>query len=788
MAGLVLSAVGGQLAGAVGAQVAGAIGTMIDGALAGGGTSPREGARLADLKVQTSAYGRAIPRVFGTVRVAGNLFWSKGIREVRRVVREQVSVGRSFGFFGSERMISRTQIVYDYYATFALGLCEGPIVGVRRIWADDQPIFDAGEDADAQTVAASNDNSTLFRLYRGDEDQQPDPLIEAVEGVGQTPAYRGLAYLVFEELPLAAYGNRIPTITVEVVRGSPVSQSMAVEDLRTLAIGDERVFPYTVNGVPADYVESIGTIGNGGGQFNNGRIVSQEFAQYASYTDTVSKKRYIVRHRQVGNTQLPAETLSYNMRFFSYGRCCAWAKSDSFAQAYPAGGTTVHFVDFDKGDERLFTLTGSWSLGLRAFAKAGVHLYLLALQSGVTSALYHVDLSQAGEQATLSPLMTGLIANDVLFQAYDDGLVLFHQRRLSGHAHGTATASWEIDVSASIPMGSGRFHGLERLASGSYAVLMQDEFYLIDPGGGVRDLGPVPGSGTSVAGYSATGNGLLVLPHVSTTRRHSDYVMTLSLPGLSTPLGDVVEDLCAAAGLSSGDIDHTALTDVVEGYVVAGQTSVRSALEPLMQAFFFDAVESDGRLRFVPRGQAAVAALSLDRAGAHPDGADPPPMLTRTRMQEVELPREIAVSYLDRDAGYEQGTQRSRRLETDSREQRHLELPMALSATEAKRLADAWLDLAWAEPGALPLRVVEPVGDAGCRRCDPGYRHSRGGDRFAPAVGHADRPWPGGSRSGRRSCRRASAHHRRRRAAGAFRPSARGGPARAQDPRPADPS
>lgn len=68
MAGLVLSAVGGQLAGAVGAQVAGAIGTMIDGALAGGGTSPREGARLADLKVQTSAYGRAIPRVFGTVR------------------------------------------------------------------------------------------------------------------------------------------------------------------------------------------------------------------------------------------------------------------------------------------------------------------------------------------------------------------------------------------------------------------------------------------------------------------------------------------------------------------------------------------------------------------------------------------------------------------------------------------------------------------------------------------------------------------------------------------------
>lgn len=697
MAGFVLSAVGGQLAGSVGAQIAGAVGTMIDGALASGAARPREGARLADLTVQTAAYGHAIPRVFGTVRVAGNLFWSKGIREVRRVVREQVSVGRSFGFFGSDRMIGRTQIVYDYYATFALGLCEGPIVGVRRIWADDQPIFDAGDGADAQAVAASNDNSALFRLYRGDEDQQPDPLIEASEGVGQAPAYRGLAYLVFEDLPLEPYGNRIPTITVEVVRGSPVGQSAAVESLRTLTVGDERVFPDSVEGVPVDFVESIGTIGNGGGQFNNGYVVGGAFAQYASYTDTAAMRRYIVRHRRAGDTELPAETLSYAMRFASDGRCCGWAKSDSFAQVYTAGGTTVHFVDFDGGDERLFTLSGSWSEGLRAFAKAGSHLYLLALESSITSALYYVDLAQAGEQATLSPLMTGLIADDLMFHAYDDALILFHQRVLSGHAHATAAASWQIDTTTSIPGGAGRFHGLDRLPSGAYAVLMQDEFFLVDPAGGVRDLGPVPGSATSVAGYAATGNGLLVLPHVPVTGRHSDYVMTLSLPGVSTPLADVVEDICAAAGLSAADIDHSALADTVDGYVVTGQVSARSALEPLMQAHFFDAVESDGKLRFTPRGQSAVAALSLDRAGAHPAGGDTPPALTRTRLQEVELPREIAVSYLDRDAGYEQGTQRSRRLETDSREQRHLELPMALSAGEAKRLADAWLDLAWAE-------------------------------------------------------------------------------------------
>ncbi len=39
--------------------------------------------------------------------------------------------------------------------------------------------------------------------------QAPDPLIVAKEGADNAPAYRGLAYIVFERLPLAAFGNRI---------------------------------------------------------------------------------------------------------------------------------------------------------------------------------------------------------------------------------------------------------------------------------------------------------------------------------------------------------------------------------------------------------------------------------------------------------------------------------------------------------------------------------------------------------------------------------------------------
>ena len=49
------------------------------------------------------------------------------------------------------------------------------------------------------------------------QDQEIDPRIADVEGIDRTPAYRGLALAVFEDLELAEYGNRIPQITFEIV-------------------------------------------------------------------------------------------------------------------------------------------------------------------------------------------------------------------------------------------------------------------------------------------------------------------------------------------------------------------------------------------------------------------------------------------------------------------------------------------------------------------------------------------------------------------------------------------
>ena len=77
------------------------------------------------------------------------------------------------------------------------------IGGVGRIWADGKPL-----DLTGKTI----------RVHRGTEDQAADDLIVAKEGAGNSPAYRGLAYVVFERLPLADFGNRIPQLSFEIIR------------------------------------------------------------------------------------------------------------------------------------------------------------------------------------------------------------------------------------------------------------------------------------------------------------------------------------------------------------------------------------------------------------------------------------------------------------------------------------------------------------------------------------------------------------------------------------------
>ena len=194
------ASIGGSLFGPIGGLLGRALGAFagryVDQALFGSSHRYVEGPRLADLDVMASTEGAPIPRAYGRVRLSGQVIWATRLEEAVTTTTE--TTGGKGGPKGGT-----TTSTYSYFANFAVGLCEGPIGHVLRIWADGKPL-----DLTGLTV----------RIHRGDEAQEPDSLIVAKEGADNAPAYRGLAYLVFERLPLANFGNRIPQLWFEVVR------------------------------------------------------------------------------------------------------------------------------------------------------------------------------------------------------------------------------------------------------------------------------------------------------------------------------------------------------------------------------------------------------------------------------------------------------------------------------------------------------------------------------------------------------------------------------------------
>jgi hypothetical protein len=195
---LLLPGIGGAIGGAIGGYVGG----IVDQQLFGSDTPDQTvyGARLQDLRVQSSSYGSVIPTLYGKGRLASNILWMRGFDEEVRTETQTVGGGGKGGGGGSRQ--TTNTVSYHYYCDLAVGLCAGPITSVPRVFADGNAFAPAHVGA--------------MRVHAGSEAQTPDPLIEAVEGADRTPAYRGLAYVVLERLYITPYGNRLPQLTFEV--------------------------------------------------------------------------------------------------------------------------------------------------------------------------------------------------------------------------------------------------------------------------------------------------------------------------------------------------------------------------------------------------------------------------------------------------------------------------------------------------------------------------------------------------------------------------------------------
>lgn len=202
-------------------------------------------AGLGDFSFPTATEGRAVPIVWGTVRLkAPNVVWYGNLTQ--RAITEEVKTG----------MFSSTEVTkgYRYYVGIHFALCRGPIDKITEVRINDkfassgrtgegimainQPNILGGEEFGAGGVITD----ARSYLYVGDSSQVADSYLESAIGTPM-PGFRGTAHFVFH----GYHGTspNIPPWSFDVQR-IPDGLNMAVEDPGAEAIDSTEANPLNV--------------------------------------------------------------------------------------------------------------------------------------------------------------------------------------------------------------------------------------------------------------------------------------------------------------------------------------------------------------------------------------------------------------------------------------------------------------------------------------------------------------------------------------------------------------
>lgn len=685
MAQLVVSAIGAAVGFAIGGPVGAQWGWMagsMTGALLGVGQQDVQGPRLSDLKVQASTYGQPIPIVYGTARLAGNVIWSSDMIES--------SHSESAGGKGGGPEVT----TYSYAVHCAVALCEGPIFGIRRIWADGKLIYDRSVGA---KITGSSKN---IRIYPGSETQMPDPLIEAYLGAGKAPAHRGVGYVVFENFQLADYGNRIPNFTFEVVATGtgvmPAAKSYGLGNIALIdsvtgylwtarwASGKARVEVYDV--LSQTLIRQI--------DLDNAVMNSSP----TGITINADARRVWIVSGEKKAVCLSADNGSVQRSFvitdniFIFIGTTVYVPVSSSLWTFSGTGIVISGVANSELDGTVLK-----SIPTPDYVFQAAYFALPWNSSPIVVACGYGRWMRIYNAATIAPIVT-ITAPVWTGTPLEHSFALDPDRRVIWWACGlqgiqkvrldnySVTHHFSsLNVNSVV-----YFEGKLFLNQGNtWKVYNPDTFAEIEtlgayPDPGTWPINPIPLKSRELIIYGGSG-GIKALP------------MSARVGASAVGLGNVVSNLCARGGLTAGDVDVSTLTDQVGGFVVTQPATVRANLEALAGPYFFDGIESDAKLKFVKRGGAAVADIPTDEMAAHAFGSAVPPIMEITRLDETQLPMEVNLSYADPAFDHQVGTQYARRLTGRSLGVVNVQAPLALSATEAKRIADAMLFNAWSE-------------------------------------------------------------------------------------------
>jgi hypothetical protein len=780
---------------AAGAQIGWALGGVAGALLFPPKGADQSGPRLGDLSVQTSGYGVPIPAACGRVKLAGNVIWKQDIRETKRT-RRQGKGG------GGTRVTT-----YTYSLSWAVGLCEWLIpptnAQVLKIWLDTYLVYDTTGDSEVTQVPG-----LVWRFHDGDEDQFPDPLIAAIEGNEDAPAHRGLAYIVFEAVPLEKFGNRMPNVTVELA--ADAARSFPEVDVTPPSVVAHAASTPSANTYNNNWPTNV-AVDHARGRIYEGRIRTgsgggaDEFIRVYDLVTMAGVADYRMDRVvapvlppgvSASSTNATAAILHVGVDGFLYiasgnnARACLLKVDPDSMLAVGAfgpftGGFSLSSDSTALVIPRQITTVTVPQVGAEPRTLAVVQCYRSACFTIDTDDMTYVwgaisDISPAPinngfpffdnfYRATLVPGLVDVPGSDLWWvwsSGSTDTVLQIARVRYGGAAAsigagaavGISVALYTLDVAAAVAS-VGSFcllrsvwwdqtdntlvittvgatvttgHTFKWSPDGVVWAVTGHAMQQYDDARGFkgRVLSGAWGLGGNLLLQAATGQALVNSASgvpwrnlywldeqqavIGWDNDTSHALATVSKRYLNRiapnvlVVGDVVEALCTRAGLEAADLNVSALTDWLRGYVLPRPVSARDAIAPLASAFAFDAVEQDDVLLFRKRGGATVAAIAYaDMAREDPDGS----VLDEQRAQDQDMPQALTVRYMDIARNYEQNAQTWRRPSapvgvTGANAAAAIDLPIPLLPDEAKTIARRLLTGAWRER----TRLTFPVG------------------------------------------------------------------------------
>lgn len=723
ISGVVGAGIGSIIGGPSGAMYGWSVGNMVGNLL-----FPQhvDGPRLIDLKPQASEYGRPIPIVYGTVALGGSVIWAS----------DYVDEAQDSGGKGGPSVTT-----HSYFGNFAIAFAEGEC-SVGRMWAGPEKrlIWDG--------FALEGGGSV--RIYTGSEDQLPDALMESYLGVGNVPAYRGTCYVVFEHFPLIKDGNTIPFITAEVGQAklSDPPPPVVISPLSTpafqsptVAVDPKSNWIWTVSApslgttftvtVLSDRTQEViwqQTFDSPYQILSVGEItVTPDGSQvFILFTPWVGQSREALvaefspgTANATGGMSTPPVLIAINTwgaRTGTPNPMDPWTIHATGMFVWIAYALTnaadVHLARFNRNgthaDGSYIEIYPGFSIG-QPSQILGDDQYI-AVYGSLSSSLQNVVVINASTGSVVTSLYLPVIGSD-------GGKPLSYdtkRKRFAGPVTGgfmtvdavtgavaTQTITLPIGSPPGVPIGmmyDARLDKYVYIQYGFGADSNSTTLFLVDPVTGIAQSYWTYPVGELIVGPMLEPMVTTGAPYIITFSNTTAY--RLYLGGMSAGpgmLGEIVADLHQRAGLFIGTANVDALTDIVDGYTIARQTTVRNAIDALRPAYYFDAVESGGIVKYVKRGGAPVATIDADDLDARSDGQSPGDPLLTTRQMEVELPRVVNVNYLLAATDYSPATKSAKRLVGASGNEVTLDLPLVLTDTKAQEIADVNLQVAWVQ-------------------------------------------------------------------------------------------